>query len=56
MDKGNYYIKDSLLFRVEHLCGQKTEALVPTGRRKHVLDIAHRNTGGHFDFVVHEIG
>ena len=51
MDKGNYYIKNSLLFRIEHLRGQTIEALaVPTARRKHVLDIVHGNRGWRFWF------
>jgi hypothetical protein len=49
--KGQFFIKDDLLFHHEKVCGQTIEGLVvPKGRRNHVLDIAHSVTGGHFNY------
>jgi hypothetical protein len=49
--KGNVFIKDGLLFQVEKICSQPTDALmVPEGRRNHVLDIAPSVTDGHFEY------
>ena len=46
--KGNYIMKDGLLFHVEKLFGQSVENLVvPEGRRNHVLKLAHEMCGGH---------
>jgi hypothetical protein len=49
--KGNFLVKEGLLFCREKLCGQSTECLmVPEGRRKYVFDTAHAVTGGHFNY------
>jgi hypothetical protein len=49
--KGRYFVKDNLLYRSERICGQEVECIVvPKGRRKHVMDLAHSVTGGHFNF------
>ena len=49
--KGKYFVKDNILFRIERVCNQDVECiLVPSTRRKHVLDLAHSVTGGHFNF------
>ncbi len=49
--KGQFFIKDDLLFHQEKVCGQTIEGLmVPIGRRNHVLEIAHSVTGGHFNY------
>jgi hypothetical protein len=46
--KGNYIVKDGLLFHIEKLFGQFVENLVvPEGRRNHVLKLAHEMCGGH---------
>jgi hypothetical protein len=46
--KGQFFIKDDLLFHQEKVCGQTIDGLVaPKGRRNHVLDIF---TGGHFNY------
>jgi len=41
-NKGNYLIKDELLFRKEKYCGQELDNLVvPMPRRTSVLKLAH---------------
>lgn len=43
-------IKDGALVGVKTVCGQAVECLiVPEGRRKHMMEIAHSTTGGHFN-------
>ena len=50
-NKGRYFVKDHILYRFERICGQDVECIVvPHGRRKHVMDLAHSVTGGHFNF------
>ena len=51
-NKGNYYIKNGLLYRIENVSGGKTEALlIPVGRRMQVLKLAHEMFGGHLASV-----
>ena len=46
--KGNFFVRDGLLFRHERLFGQTYENLVvPESRRNHVLKLAHDTCGAH---------
>jgi hypothetical protein len=46
--KGNYVVKDGLLYRIDKLFGQTVENLVvPELRRNDVLNLAHEMSGEH---------
>jgi len=47
-NKGGYFVKGGLIYRLENVTGYKTESLlIPSGRRTHVLTLAHELFGGH---------
>ena len=51
-NKGGYYMKNGLLYKIENVAGCKNEALlIPSGRRTQVLKLAHEMFGGHLASV-----
>ena len=46
--KGNYFVRDGILYRLERILGQEFEQLcLPSGRRTEAIKLAHETFGGH---------